>query len=73
MSRLYASTGQSIGALASVFIHPSNEYSGLVSFRIDWFDFLAIQGTLKSLLHHYNLKASVLWHSAFFMVQLSNL
>ena len=54
-------------------LSPSNEYSGLISFRIDWFDFLAVQGTLKSLLHHYNLKASVLWHSAFFMVQLSHL
>ena len=51
---------------------PSNEYSGLSSFKIDWFDLLAIQGTLKSLLQQHNLKASVLWHSAFFMVQLSN-
>ena len=50
----------------------SNEYSGLISFRIDWFDVLAVQGTLKSLLQHYNLKASVLQHSAFFMVQLSH-
>ena len=49
---------------------PSNEYSGLVSLRIDWFD-LAVQGTLKSLLQHHNSKASILWHSAFFMVQLS--
>ena len=47
----------------------SNEYSGLISFRIDWFDVLAVQGTLKSLLQHYNLKASILWHSVFFMVQ----
>ena len=54
-------------------IHPSNEYSGLISFRIDWFDLFAIQETLKSLLHHHNLKASILWHSAFFMVQLSHL
>ena len=50
---------------------PSNEYSGLISFRIDWFDLLAFQGTLKSLLQHHSSKASILWHSAFFMVQLS--
>ena len=50
---------------------PSNEYSGLISFRIDWFDLLDVQGTIKSLLQHHNSKASVLWHSAFFMVQLS--
>ena len=48
---------------------PFNEYSGLISFRMDWFDLLAIQGTLKSLLQHHSSKASVLWHSAFFMVQ----
>ena len=50
-------------------ISPSNEYSGLISFRMDWLDLLAVQGTLESLLHH-NSKASILWHSAFFMVQL---
>ena len=50
---------------------PSNEYSGLISFRIDWFDLLAVQGTLKSLLQHHSSKASILQHSAFFMVQLS--
>ena len=55
----------------SFSISPSNEYSGLISFRIDWFDFLAIQGTLKSLLQHHSLKALILWCSAFFMVQLS--
>ena len=44
----------------------------MISFRIDWFDLLALQGTLKSLLQHYSLKASILWHSAFFMVQLSH-
>ena len=49
----------------------SNEYSGLISFRINWFDLLAVQGTLKSLLQHCSLKASVLWVSPFFMVQLS--
>ena len=52
-------------------INPSNEYSGLISFRIDWFDLLAVQGTLKSLLQHHNSKASILQHSALFMVQLS--
>ena len=51
----------------SFSISPSNEYSGLISFRIDWFDLLAAQGTLKSLLHHHNLKASILQCSAFFM------
>ena len=56
----------------SFSISPSNEYSGLISFRIDWFDLLAVQGTLKSLLQHHNSKASILWLSAFFMVQLSN-
>ena len=50
----------------------SNEHSGLISFRIDWFDLLAVQGTLKSLLQKHNSKASILWHSAFFIVQLSN-
>ena len=49
----------------------SNEYSGLISFRTDWLDLLAVQGALKSLLQHHSLKASVLWYSAFFMVQLS--
>ena len=49
-------------------ISPSSEYSGLISFRIDWLDFLAIQRTLKSLLHHHSSKASVLWHLVFFMV-----
>ena len=58
----------------SFSVSPSNEYSGLISFRIDWFDFLAVQGTLKSLLqHHSSKKASVLWRSAFFTVQLSHL
>jgi len=55
----------------SFSINPSNEYSGLISFRIDWLDHLAVQETLKSLLQHHSSKASVLWHSAFFMVQLS--
>ena len=54
----------------SFSISPSNEYSGLISFRIYWFDFLAVQGTHKSLLQHHSSKASILWHSAFFMVQI---
>ena len=53
-------------------ISPSNKYSGLISFRMDWLDFLAFQGTLKSLLQHHSSKASILWHSAFFMVQISH-
>ena len=57
----------------SFSISPSNEYSGLIFFRIDWFDLLAVQGTLKSLLQHHDSKASILWHSAFFMIQLSHL
>ena len=56
----------------SFSLSPSNEYSGLISFRIDWFDFPAVQGTLKSFLRHHNSKALVLWCSAFFMVQLSD-
>ena len=56
----------------SFSIGPSNEYSGLISFRIDWFDLVAVQGTLKNLLQHHSSKTSVLWHSALFMVQLSH-
>ena len=56
----------------SFSISPSNEYSGLISFRIDWFDLLAVQGTLKSLLQHHSSKASILQRSTFFMVQLSH-
>ena len=52
-------------------ISPSNEHSGLIFFRMDWLDLLAVQGTLKSLLQHHSSKASILWHSAFFIVQLS--
>ena len=52
-------------------ISPSNAHSGLISLRMDWFDLLAVQGTLKSLLQHHSLKASILWHSPFFIVQLS--
>ena len=54
----------------SFSISPSNEYSGLISFRMDWLDLLAVQGTLKSLLQHHSLKASILWCSAFFIAQL---
>ena len=56
----------------SFSISPSNEYSRRISFKIDWFDLLAVQGTLKSLLQHHRSKASVLWRSAFFIVQLSH-
>ena len=57
----------------SFSIHPSNEYSRLISFKIHWFDLFAVQRTLKSLLQHHSLKASILRHSAFFMVQISHL
>ena len=56
----------------SFSISLSNEYSGLISFRMDWLDLLAVQGTFKSLLQHHTSKASVLWHSAFFIIQLSH-
>ena len=56
----------------SFSISPSNEYSGLISFRMDWLDLFAVQRTLKSLLQHHSSKASILWHSAFFIVQLSH-
>ena len=56
----------------SFSISPCNKYSGLISFRIDWFDLLAFQGTLMSLLQHLNSKPSILWHSTIFMVQLSH-
>ena len=56
----------------SFSISPSNEYSGLISFRMDWLDLLAVQGTLKSLPQHFSSKVSILWHSAFFIVQLSH-
>ena len=64
--------GAKILELRPQHISPSTEYSGLISFRIDWFDLLAVQGTLKSLLQLHGLKASILWHSAFFMVHLSH-
>ena len=56
----------------SFSISPSNKYSGLISFRIDWFDLFAVHGTLKSLLQHHSSKAPILWHSVFFTVQLSH-
>ena len=71
VSGLFESGGPSIGASALASVPPS-EYSGLISFRIDWFDLLTVQETLKSLLQHYSSKASIVWHSAFFMVQLSH-
>ena len=70
-SQFLASDGQSIGVF-SFSISPSNEYSRLISFRMDWLDLFAVQGTLKSLLQHHSSKASILWHSAFFIVQLSH-
>ena len=71
ISWLFSSGGQSIGASGSASV-PQNEYSGLISFRMDWFDLLAVQGILKSLLQHHSSKASTLQHSAFFMVHLSH-
>ena len=69
MSWIFASGGQSIGVF-SFSISPSNECSGLISFKIDWLDLLAVQGTLKSLLQHQSSKASIFRCSAFFIVQL---
>ena len=66
MSQLFASGGQSFSII------PSKEIPGLISFRMDWLDVLAVQGTLQSLLQHHSSKASILWHSAFFTVQLSH-
>ena len=68
MGQFLASGGQSIGALASASVLPMN----IQDFKIDWFDLLAVQGTLKSLLQHHSPKASILWRSAFFTVQLSH-
>ena len=70
MSQFFESGGQSIGVSVSACL--SNECSGLISFMIDWFDLLAVQGTLKSLLQHHSSKAALLQHSVFFMVQLSH-
>ena len=72
MSQLFASGGQSIGVSASTSVLPMIDYSGLISFRMDWVDLLAVQGTLKSLLQHHSSKASIHQGSAFFIVQLSH-
>ena len=69
MSQFFTLGGQSIGSFS---ISPSNAYSGLISFRMDWLDLLAVQETPKGLLQHHNSKASILWHSTFFIVQLSH-
>ena len=71
MSHFFSLGGQSVGASASASVLPGLK-SGMISFRMDWFDLLAIQGTLKSLLQHHSLKASILRCSAFFIVQLSH-
>ena len=70
VSQLFAWGGQSTGISALFSIIPSKEHPGLISFRMDWLDFLVVQGTLKSLLQHHTSKASILWCSAFFTVQL---
>ena len=72
MSQSFESGGQNIRASASIYISPSKEYPGLIFFRMDLLDILAVQGTLKSLLQHHNTKASSLQCSAFFVVQLSH-
>ena len=71
MSQLFAWGGQSTGVF-SLSIIPSKEHPGLISWRMDWLDLLAVQGTLKNLLQHHSSKASILWRSAFFTVQLSH-
>ena len=70
MCQFFASGGQSIGVSDSTSVLPMNIWKGLISFRIDWFDLLVVQGTLKSLLQHHSSKALILPHLAFFMVQL---
>ena len=71
MSQFFISGGQSIGISASTSVLPMNTQD-LISFRMDWLDLLAVQGTLNSLLQHHSSKASNLWHSVFFIVQLSH-
>ena len=68
----WVSYSHQVAKVLSFSISPSNEYSGLISFRMDWLDLSAVQGTLKSLLQHHSSKASILWHSAFFIVELSH-
>ena len=72
LSQLFAWGGQSTGVSALASIIPSKEHPGVISFRMDWLDLLAVQGTLKSLLQHRSSKAPILWCSAFFTVQLSH-
>ena len=75
MSQLFASGGQKYWSdlhITDLNISPSNEHPGLISFRMDWLDLIAVQGTLKSLLQHHTSKASIFWCSAFFIVQLSH-
>ena len=72
MSQFFTSGGQSIWASASASVLPKNIQDFRISFSIDWFDLLAVQGTLKTLLQKHSSKASILWHSAFFIVQLSH-
>ena len=71
MSQFFASAGQSVGSF-SFNISPSSEHSGLISFRMDWLDLLAVQGTHKRLFQHHSSEASILWCSAFLIVQLSH-
>ena len=71
MNQFFTSGGQSTGSY-SFNISPSNEYSGLISFRMEWLDLVAVEGTLKNLLQHHSSKSSILSHSAFFIVQLSH-
>ena len=71
MSQFFTSGGQSVGVL-SLRISPFNKYAGPISFRIDWFDLLAVQGTRKNLLQHCSSKESILWCSTFLMIQLSH-
>ena len=72
MSHLFTSDDQKYWSF-SFCISPSSEYSGLISLKIDWFDLLAVQGTFRSLFQHHSSKASILWHSTFFTVKLSQL
>ena len=72
MSQFFTTGGQSIGASALASVLPISEYSGLISFRMDWLDLLVIQGTLKSLLQYHSSKALILGRSAFFILQLSH-
>src|SRR5574337_552442 len=71
MSQLFKSGGQNIGSF-SFKISPTNENPELISFRMNWLDLLAVQGTLKNLLQHHSSEAAIRWHSAFFIVQLSH-